>query len=167
MQGLETNQAWRTHRCVPGMSFKNRCISAGDGATAVAFLCIRFVPSSLCLWKRSIAEEWKGEFVEVLFWLLVIQFPPGKPWMHSGRKHCISLFYLIAFFKKEWDSAMFTGHGDFVLCCLAWKQRLVFSAEVIPCEVGGMGCSKDFGMLGKRCHRLLCCYGTLSRKSHL
>lgn len=99
MQGLETNQAWRTCCCVHGMSFKNRCISAGDGAPAVAFLCIRLVPSALHLQKSSIAEEWKGETAEELSWLFVIQLPPGKPWVYSGRKHCISLFYSIVFFK--------------------------------------------------------------------
>lgn len=51
---------------------------------------------------------------------------------------------------------MFMGHGDFILCCLACKQRLAFSAEVIPREVGWMGCSKDFGLLWKRCRRVLC-----------
>lgn len=55
-----------------GMSFKNRCVSAGDGATAVALRCIRLVPLSLWLWKSNIAEEWKGKLAEVLSWLLVI-----------------------------------------------------------------------------------------------
>lgn len=68
VQGLETNQASRTHCCVHGMSFKDRCISAGGGATAVAFLCIRLLPSPFCLWRRGIAGEGNEELAEVLSW---------------------------------------------------------------------------------------------------